>query len=200
MYIDAILLLWQGNLYILKGLRGIRIYNFVNFENVIDISYIAQKRRNFFSFQDVYCHVNKLVYIIQHIRPHETTNTDRSRRHDQSNHMVTSIPAALNWSGNAMIGRGAPPQHRLSAQRWADQINIAKCCRNIQPSISRSLGIQTIYLGFPRIQRNVDKQYFKKSKNSERNKIMICGIHCFTTKLKTKIYVIPRSRFNYGRF
>ena len=51
------------------------------------------------------------------------------KHHDQRNHMVTSIAAALNWSGNAMIGGrgeggGAHPQHRLSAQRWADGTNM----------------------------------------------------------------------------
>ena len=30
-----------------------------------------------------------------------------------------------------------------------------------------------------------------KTKNSEKNKIMIWGIHYFITKLKTKIDVIP---------
>ena len=39
----------------------------------------------------LYCHVNKMPP-----PPH-------IRRHDQNNHLVTSIAAALNWSGNAMI-------------------------------------------------------------------------------------------------
>ena len=37
--------------------------------------------------------------------------------------MVTSIAAAINWSVNALI-RAVPPHHRLSAQRWADGINM----------------------------------------------------------------------------
>ena len=37
--------------------------------------------------------------------------------------MVTSIAAALNWSGNALIER-VPPMHRLSDKRWADGINM----------------------------------------------------------------------------
>ena len=41
------------------------------------------------------------------------------------------------------------------------------------------------------------KKYFLKSENSERNKIMISEIHYFITKLKTKIYVIPRGHFNF---
>ena len=32
-----------------------------------------QKWRNQLYFQDVYCHVNKLVYIKQHIRPQKLT-------------------------------------------------------------------------------------------------------------------------------
>ena len=74
--------------------------------------------------------------------------------------------------------------------------HVTHCCRNIQPSFSKCLGIQKVCLGFKRIHRNVDKKYFKKSKNSEKNKIMICGIHYFITKLKTKIDVILGSRFN----
>ena len=52
----------------------------------------------------------------------KTANTDPIRRHVQSNHIVTSIAAALNCCGNGLI-RGVPPQHRMSAQRWADGIN-----------------------------------------------------------------------------
>ena len=70
---------------------------------------------------------------------------------------------------------------------------MAQCCRNIRTSFSRCLAIQKVCLGILRIHRNVDKKYFKNSKNSERNKIMICGIHYFNTELKTKIDVIPRS-------
>ena len=36
----------------------------------------------------------------------------------------------------------------------------AQCCRNIQPSFSKCLGIQNVCLGFKRIHRNVDKKYF----------------------------------------
>ena len=74
--------------------------------------------------------------------------------------------------------------------------HMAQCCGNIQPSFSKCLGIQKVCLGFKRIHRNVDKKYFLKTKNSEKNKIMIWGIHYFITKLKTKNDVIPRSCFN----
>ena len=75
------------------------------------------KRRNKLYYQDVYCHVNK------HSIPQWTANTEDLRRHDQSNHIVTSIAAALNFCGNGLI-RGVPPQHRMFAQRWADAINM----------------------------------------------------------------------------
>ena len=40
------------------------------------------------------------------------------------------------------------------------------------------------------------KKYLKKCKNSEKNQIMICGIHYIITKLKKKTNVIILSRFN----
>ena len=77
--------------------------------------------------------------------------------------------------------------------------HVAQCCRNIQPFFSKCLGIHKICLGFKRIHRNVDNKYFKKSKNSEKNKIMIWGIHYFITKLKTKIDVIPKRLFKSSK-
>ena len=38
--------------------------------------------------------------------------------------------------------------------------HVAQCCRNIQPSFSKCLGIQKVCLGFRRIHRNVDKKIF----------------------------------------
>ena len=35
--------------------------------------------------------------------------------------MITSTAAALNWSGNGVIGE-VPPQHRLFVQHCADSI------------------------------------------------------------------------------
>ena len=55
-----------------------------------------------------------------------------------------------------------------------------------------SVGVyKNICLDFKRIHKNVDKRYFFKSKNFEKNKILIWGIHYFITKLKTKIDIIP---------
>ena len=56
-----------------------------------------------------------------------------------------------------------------------------------------SLGKQKVCLGFKRFHGNINK----KSKNSEKNKIMIWGIHYFITKLKTKSDVIPRGCFKF---
>ena len=74
------------------------------------------------------------------------------RRHDQSNHLVTSIAAALKCPGNAMIrgggGGGGHLQHRWSAQRWADGINLWP---NAVLAFNHLLGELTVYLGFVRI-------------------------------------------------
>ena len=78
--------------------------------------------------------------------------------------------------------------------------HVTQCCKNIQPSFSKCLGIQNVCLGFKRIHWNFDKKYFFKSKNSEKNKIMIWGIHYFITELKTKIDVIPRSSFKFSDY
>ena len=75
--------------------------------------------------------------------------------------------------------------------------HVAQCCRNIQPSFRKCLGIQKVCLGFKRGRRNVDNKSFFKSKNTEKNKIMIWGIHYSITKLKTIIVVIPKSCFNF---
>ena len=83
----------------------------------------------------------------------------------------------------------------LPNARPTDQ-HVAQCCRNIKPSFNKCSGIQKVCLGFRRIHRNVNKNYFFISKNSVKNKIMIWGIHYFITVIKTKIDVIPRSRFN----
>ena len=43
---------------------------------------------------------------------------------------------------------------------------------------------QKVRLGFRWIHRNVDNKSFSKSKNSEENKTMICGLHYFNTRFK----------------
>ena len=128
-------------------------------------------------------------------------NIDRKywhlRRHYQSNHhIVTSITAALNWCGNRLIRGGSPAAPNTCSTLGRRHQHVAQFCRNIQTSFSMCLCIQKVCLVYSRIHKNVIKKYFFKSKNSEKNNIMICGMYYFITKLKTKIDVIPRSCFN----
>ena len=71
---------------------------------------------------------------------------------------------------------------------------MAQCCRNIQSSFSMCLGIQK---GFKRFHRNIKKKYFEKSENSEKNKIMIWGIHSLvlpvSLSLLQTLVIFPRS-------
>ena len=100
------------------------------------------------------------------------------RRYGQSNHLVASIAAALNWSGNAMIrrGGGGPPQHRCSAQHWANGINLWP---NAVLAISHPLGQYTVCLGYSWILINVDNFFFFKSKNSKNCfKSVSALLHC----------------------
>ena len=41
---------------------------------------------------------------------------------------------------------------------WRHQ-HVAQCCRNIQSSFSKCLGIQRVCLGFKRFHRNIDNKY-----------------------------------------
>ena len=65
---------------------------------------------------------------------------------------------------------------------------------------NHSLGVQLVCLGCLWILINVDKKYFFKSENFEKNEIMISVIHYFITKFKTEIAVIPRSNFKFAIF
>ena len=53
-----------------------------------------------------------------------------------------------------MIGVGVPLQHRLSAQRWADGVNLWP---NAVLALTHPLGEQTVCLGFSRIVKKVFK-------------------------------------------
>ena len=103
--------------------------------------------------------------------------------------MLTSIAAALNWSGNSMIRGGGGRSHTapiVCSTLGRGHQHVAQSCRNIQTSFTRCLGIQKVCLCFQRIHRNNVKKYFFYSKNSEKNKIMICGIHYFITKIENE--------------
>ena len=112
----------------LKLLLGMRIWNFVNFEsliymklyNILILNKIQRCKKN---------NVEALKKTKQALFPrcilsckqvwlqHTTIWTSNTY------HIVTSIAAALNCCGNGLI-RGVTPQPRMSAQRWADGINM----------------------------------------------------------------------------
>ena len=141
-----------------------RIYNFVNFENLIHMklysllilrkntkkfknNFEAQTKTKLGLFQVLYCHVNTTICVyntLYHI-------LQSLRRWDQS-HMRA---VAANWCLKIRT-RGKHLQHRLSAQRWADGINKWP---NDVGAFNRHLGIQKVCLGFPWIHRKVDKTY-----------------------------------------
>ena len=82
-------------MYLIKELLGMRIFNFVNFENLFYMKLysllILKKRQK--------CNKNNgkaPKQVCLHHIAHQTKDTDHLRRHDQSNHMLTSIAAALN--------------------------------------------------------------------------------------------------------
>ena len=79
-----------------------------------------------------------------------------------------------------MVGR-VPPQHRWSAQRWADGINLWP---NAVLAFYHPLGQYT--LGYSRILINIViyiKKCFWKSEKLKKNEIITCEIHYFITKL-----------------
>ena len=83
---------------------------------------------------------------------------------------------AANW---CLIVRtwGIHLQHWVSAcpALGRRHQNVTQCCRSIQPSFSKCLGIQKVCLGFKRIHRNVDKRYFKNLKTLKKIKLWSWG-------------------------
>ena len=77
------------------------------------------KKTKLILFSGRYCHVNKILCSIHTLY---TTNAQHLRRHDQSNHLVTTIDAALNWSERVMIGGGggAVPHSTRQTDRQTD--------------------------------------------------------------------------------
>ena len=88
-------------------------------------------------------------------------------------------------------------QHRLSAQRCTDVINMWP---NAVGIFKYTLAGVYVYKKFVRVLSGFIKMLIKKfflNLKTLKNKIISCGIHYFITKLKTKIDVIPRSRFKW---
>ena len=86
-------------------------------------------------------------------------------------------------------------QYWLSAQRWADGINMWP---NAVGTFNRPLASVWVYRKFVWVLSGFIEMLIKnilKNLKTEKNKIMIWGIRYFITKIKTKIDVIPRSCF-----
>ena len=78
------------------------------------------------------------VLVLNNIQKYKKNNIEAPRKNETSsisktyivilssqtasNHIITSIAAALNWSERGLIGGRVPQQYRLSGQRWADGI------------------------------------------------------------------------------
>ena len=89
-------------------LLGIRLFNFVNFENVHHMKLyslpipnkILRYRKKIKALK-----TTKLILFPRRILSCKPDATHLSG-HDQNNHLVTLIAAALNWSRNVMKGGG----------------------------------------------------------------------------------------------
>ena len=77
--------------------------------------------------------------------------------------------------------------------------HVARCCRNIQPSSSKCLGIQKVCLGFKRIHRNADKNILKNLKTHDLRDTI--GLLHYKTKIDAiqGVALIHCSYFNEGR-
>ena len=106
-------------------------------------------------FQVVYCHVKKTS---QHYTALYTTF---------SHALDGEIRAiAANWCLVVRTWGDTPATLIVCQTLGRRHQHVAQCCRNIQPSFSKCLGIQKVCLGFKRFHKNVTIKYFKKSKNS----------------------------------
>ena len=132
------------------------------------------------------------MYTIQHIRPQILTISDGMIKVTTCLHQKP--PPLLFWERDDVGGggRGLPYNTDCLLNAGPTASYVGQCCRNMQTSFCRCLGIglQKVSLGFQQLHRKVIKKYFEKSKNYEKNQIMICAIHYFITKFKTKIDVI----------
>ena len=70
---------------------------------------------------------------------------------------------AANWCPLVRTWGDTPATLIVSPTLGRRHHHVAQCCRNIQPSFNKCLGIHKVCLGFNRIHRNVDKKYFNKS-------------------------------------
>ena len=135
-------------------------------------------------FQIVYCHVNK-------------TSQQYTALFTTYSHVLDGEIRAIAayWCLIVRTWEDTPATLIVCPTPGRRHEHVAQCCRNIQPSFASVQVCKKFVWVLSSLIRNVDIKYFKKSKNSEKHKIMIWVIHYFITKIKTKIYVIPRSCF-----
>ena len=131
----------------------------------------ATKKSEIVILEGIYFHVNKTSQ--QYIALYTT----------YSHVLDGEIKAiATNWC-LIVSTWGIHLQHWLSAQRWADGINMwANAVGTFNPPLASVQAYKKFVWVLSRFI-----QMLIKSKNSEKNKIMNWGIHYFVTKLKTKI-------------
>ena len=86
-------------------------------------------------------------------------------------------------------GGGVPPQHRWSAQRWADGINLWP------NTLVQYTGMFELLLDSYKYCYIYIKNCFENLKKNWKIEIIICGKHYFIKKIKTKNDVIMLSRF-----
>ena len=120
----------------------------------------------------VYCHVNK-------------TSQQYTAVYTTYSHVLDGKIKAIaaNWCLIVRTWGGDTPATLIVCPTLGRQHqHAAQWYRNIQTYVSKCLGIQKVCLVFKRLHRNI-----LKIRKTEKNKIMICGIHYFIIKLKRKM-------------
>ena len=107
---------------------------------------------------------NKSVFVIfsGRILPCKKTSQQYTALYTTYSHVLDEqIKAnAANWCLIVRTWRDTPATLIVCPTLGRRHQHVAQCCRKIQPSFSKCLGIQNVCLGFKRIHRNVDKKYF----------------------------------------
>ena len=109
----------------------------------------APKKSEIVIFPDVYCHVNK-------------TSQQYTALYTTFSHVLDGEIRAIaaNWCLVVRTWADTPATLIVCPALGQRHQHVAQCCRNIQPSFSKCLGIQKVCLGFRRFHRNVNMKYF----------------------------------------
>ena len=113
------------------------------------------KRVKWLYFQVVYCHVNKTS------QQYTALYTTFSYALDGEIRVI-----AAKWCLVVRTWGDTPATLIVCPTRGRRHQHVAQCCKTIQPSFGKCLGIQKVCLDFKRFHRNVDMKYFFKSENS----------------------------------